>query len=118
MGCSDALSCHLNHGAGSKNSDITLLQPELFHVWAMERIVVDGPEVPLLHNVQKMFMTEPELEDPVTLVAQELLKNQKAPSLCSAEWQISDGLLLFCSKIVMPWNEDLCRQIMEQHHNT
>jgi hypothetical protein len=69
MGRPDALYYHPNHGAGSENSDITLLQLELFCVRAMEGIVVDRPEVPLLHNVWKVFTTEPELEDPVVLVA-------------------------------------------------
>jgi hypothetical protein len=83
----------------------------------MEGIVVDGPEVPLLHDVRKAFATEPELEDPIALVARELLKNRNAPSPRLAKWQISDGLLLFRSKIVAPQNKDFRRQIMEQHHN-
>jgi hypothetical protein len=33
----------------------------------MEGIVVGGPEVPLLHDVWKVFATEPELEDPLRL---------------------------------------------------
>jgi hypothetical protein len=52
------------------------------------------------------------------LIARELLKNWKAPFPHSAKWQISDRLLLFLGKIVVPWNKDLRRQIMEQHHNT
>jgi hypothetical protein len=118
MGHPDALSCHPDHGAGSENSDVTLLRPELFRIRAMEGIVVDGPEIPLLRDVRKVFATEPELEDPAVLVAWQLLKNQKAPSPRSAEWHISDGLLLFRGKIVVPWNKDLRRQIMEQHHDT
>jgi hypothetical protein len=77
-----------------------LLCLELFHVQAMEGITVDRPEVPLLHNVRKVFATEPELEDPIALAAQELLMNQRAPTLHLAKWQIPDRLLLFCSKIV------------------
>jgi hypothetical protein len=118
MGRLDALSRRPDHGAGSENSDVMLLRLELFRIWAMEGIAVDGPEIPLLRNVWKVFATEPELEDPVALVAQELLKNRKAPSPCSAEWQISDGLLLFHGKIVVPRNKELRRQIMEQHHDT
>jgi hypothetical protein len=117
MGCPDALSHCPNHGAGSENSDATFLQPELFWICAMEEITIDGSEISLLHDVQKMFPTEPELEDPVTLVARELLKNRKAPSPCLAEWQISDRLLLFSGKIVVPQNKDLRRRIMEQYHN-
>jgi hypothetical protein len=84
----------------------------------MEGIAVDRPEIPLLRDIRKVFVTEPELEDPIALVARELLKNRKAPSPHSAKWQISDGLLLFRGKIVVPWNKDLCRRIMEQHHDT
>jgi hypothetical protein len=95
-----------------------LLRPELFQIRAMEGIAVDGPEIPLLRDVRKAFATELELEDPVALVARQLLKNRKAPSPRSAEWHISDGLLLFRGKIVVLWNKDLCRRIMEQHHDT
>jgi hypothetical protein len=118
MGCLDTLSHRPDHGAGSENSDVTLLRPELFQIRVMEGIAVDGLEIPLLRNVQKVFATELELEDPVALVARELLKNRKAPSPHSAEWQISDGLLLFHGKIVVPRNKDLRCRIMEQHHNT
>jgi hypothetical protein len=68
MGCPDALSHRPDYGAGSENLDFTLLWLELFWIWAMEGIAVDGPEIPLLHNVQKVFATEPELEDPIALV--------------------------------------------------
>jgi hypothetical protein len=81
-------------------------------------IAVGRPKIPLLHDIQKAFVTELELEDPIALIAWELLKNQKAPSPCSAKLQISHGLLLFRDKIVVPQNKDLCCQIMEQHHNT
>jgi hypothetical protein len=117
MGCPDVLLRRPDHGAGSENLDVTLLRPELFRICAMEGITVERPEVPLLCNIQKAFATEPELGDPVVLVARELLKNWKALSPCSAEWQISDGLLLFHGKIVVLQNKDLHCQIMEQHHN-
>jgi hypothetical protein len=112
MGCPDVLSHRSNPGVGSKNLDVTLL------VWVMEGTIINRPEVPLLCDVWKVFTTEPELEDPVALVAWELLKNRKAASPRSAEWQISDRLLLFHGKIVMLQNEDLHHRIMEQHHDT
>jgi hypothetical protein len=80
MGRPNVLSCRLDHGAGFENSDVTLLRPELFQIRTMEGIAVNGPEIPLLRDIRKAFATEPELEDPVALVAQELLKNQKTPS--------------------------------------
>jgi hypothetical protein len=104
MGRPDVLSRRPDHRAGSEkeNSEVKLLRLELFRIHAMEGIVVDGPKIRLLCDVRKVFATEPELKDPVALVARELLKNQKAPSPRSAEWQISDGLLLFRGKIVVP----------------
>jgi hypothetical protein len=72
MGRPDMLSRHPDHGAGSENLDVTLLRLELFHIRAMEGIAVDRPEVPLLRDVWKVFVTELEFEDPVALVAREL----------------------------------------------
>jgi hypothetical protein len=46
-----------------------LLHPELFHVQATEGITVDRPEILLLCDIWKVFATEPDLEDPVVLVA-------------------------------------------------
>jgi hypothetical protein len=40
-----------------------LLHLELFCVQAMEGITVDGPKVPFLCNIWKVFTTQPELED-------------------------------------------------------
>jgi hypothetical protein len=113
MGRPDALLRHPDHRAGSENSDVTLLWLELFWIHAMEGIVVDGPEILLLRDVQKAFATKPELEDPVALVTRQLLKNRKAPSSRSAEWHISDRLLLCRGKIVVPRNKDLRHWIME-----
>jgi hypothetical protein len=97
-----ALLCCPDHGASSENPDITPFWLELFRICTMEGIAVDGPKIPLLHDVWKVFATEPELEDPIALVARELLKNRKAPSPRSAEWQMLDRLLLFRGKIFVP----------------
>jgi hypothetical protein len=40
------------------------------HVCVTEGILVAGPKIPLLCDVQKAFATELELEDPIALVAQ------------------------------------------------
>jgi hypothetical protein len=37
----------------------------------------------------------------VVLVAQEFLKNQKVHSPQSSKWRISNGVLQFCSKIIV-----------------
>jgi hypothetical protein len=48
----------------------------------MDGIAVNRPKVLRLHDTQKMFATKPELEDPIALVAWELIKNWKASSPC------------------------------------
>jgi hypothetical protein len=55
MGRPDALSHCPDHGAGSENSDATPPWPELFWIRVMEGIAVDGPKIPLLRDVQKVF---------------------------------------------------------------
>jgi hypothetical protein len=80
MGHPDTLLHHLDHGAGSQNSDITLLRPEFFQIHTMEGIAVDRPEIPLLlHDVWKVFGTELKLEDPVVLVAGSSSKTGRPP---------------------------------------
>jgi hypothetical protein len=68
----------------------------------IEGIMVNELEVPLLHDVWKVFATEPELEDPIVPIARELLKNQQAPSPCSPKGQISDRLLLLAVRLLCP----------------
>jgi hypothetical protein len=36
----------------------------------------------------------------------------------SAEWSESDGLLMFHGKVYIPRDRDLCRCIVEQHHDS
>jgi hypothetical protein len=74
MGRLDALSRRLNHGSISDNQDVMLLTPELFHVRALEGVVVVGPEVPLLRDIRDALAADPDVEEPVALAAREILK--------------------------------------------
>jgi hypothetical protein len=118
MGKPDSLGWQPDHGPGQDNTDVTLLSPDLFHIRVLEGVVVAGLEVPLLRDIREALADEPDLEDPVVLVAWELLKVRGTRSSWSAEWHVDAGLLYFRSKIVVPQDKDLRRQILEQHHNT
>ena len=61
---------------------------------------------------------EPDLEDPVTLTAREVLKVWGARLFQSAKWHVDAGLLYFHGKIVIPRDKDLCCWLLEQHHDT
>jgi hypothetical protein len=74
--------------------------------------------VPLLHDIREALADELDLEDPVVLAAQELLKVRGTWSSRSAEWHVDAGLLYFRGKIVVPRDKDLCHWILEQHHDT
>jgi hypothetical protein len=119
MGRPDALSRRPDHGGSSEdNRDVTLLRPELFHVRAMEGVVVSGPEVPILRDIRNALSREADLEDPVARAAREVLKVRGTRSTRSSEWHVEGGLLYFRGKIVVPRDSDLRRRIMEQHHDT
>lgn len=118
MGRPDALSRRPDHGVTSDSQDITLLRPDLFRIRAMEGLTVAGPEVPLLCNIRDALAGEPDLEEPVAVTAQELLKARGVRSAKSAEWHVEGGLLYFRGKIVVPRDKDLRCRILEKHHDT
>ena len=49
----DALSCWADYGTGADNNNIVLLRPELFVIWALEGLVIQGKEVSILADIQK-----------------------------------------------------------------
>ena len=54
MGKPDALLCWADHGTGTGDNDnIVLLMPELFAIWALEGLVIQGEEVSILADIQK-----------------------------------------------------------------
>jgi RNase H-like domain found in reverse transcriptase len=72
MGKSDALSHRSDHGSGSDdNSDLVLLQPELFVVRTLEGLTLVGEQHGILREVRKAFR-EASLEDEVSGAVQKL----------------------------------------------
>ena len=54
MGKPDALSCQADHGTGAGDNDnIVLLRPELFAIWALEGLAIQGEEVSILADIWK-----------------------------------------------------------------
>jgi Integrase zinc binding domain/RNase H-like domain found in reverse transcriptase len=117
MGKSDALSHHSYHGSGSDdNSDLVLLQPELFVVRTLEGLTLVGEERGILREVRKAFR-EASLEDEVSGAVQKL-RESGGRSLVSAEWAETDGVLTFHGKVFVPDDHDLRRQVVAQHHDS
>jgi hypothetical protein len=117
MGKPDALSRRPDHGDGSgDNNNITLLKPELFTICALEGITVEGEEQDILREVHQRNHDR-EQEDLVATAAK-ALKESRGNSVRSSEWKESEGLLLFRDHIYVPNNAELCRRIIEQHHDT
>jgi Integrase zinc binding domain len=113
----DALSCHSAHGSGSDdNSDLVLLQPELFVVRALEGLTLVGEECGILREVINTF-GEASLEDEVSGVVRKLRESGRR-SLVSAEWAETDGVLTFRGKVYVPYVCDLRQQVVAQHHDS
>ena len=54
MGKPDALSCQADHRTGAGDNDnIVLLRPELFAIWALEGLAIQGEEVSILADIWK-----------------------------------------------------------------
>jgi len=53
MGKTDALSQRSDHGLGTEdNSNMTLLQPELFTIQAIEGLAAEGEEQDILRDIR------------------------------------------------------------------
>jgi Integrase zinc binding domain len=117
MGKSDALSCRSDHGSGSDdNSNLVLLQPELFVVRMLEGLTLVGEECGILQEVRKAF-GEASLEDEVSGAVRKL-RESGGRSLVSAEWAETEGVLTFGGKVYVPDVCDLRRQVVAQHHDS
>jgi hypothetical protein len=89
MGKPDALSQHVDHGDGSRdNKDITLLQPELFAICALEGLIVEGEEQDILQDICHRNQAGAQ-EDAVATAAQALKKSAVGKSLQSAKWWLT-----------------------------
>ena len=54
MGKPDTLLHQADHGTrAGDNNNIILLRPELFAIWALEGLAIQGEEVPILADIQK-----------------------------------------------------------------
>jgi len=118
MGKPDALSHCADHGLGrDDNSNIMMLSPKLFWVHTLSGLDIVGEERDILQDVQHS-LHDNDLEESVTKAALELCRDRGCSTVHSAEWSESDGLLMFRGKIYVPRDQDLCRRIVEQHHDS
>src|SRR5436853_7854084 len=97
------------------NANIVLLAPKHFAVRALEALEFTGPELGILHDIRK-GVQNPE-EEPVAKAVKQLRKSSTR-SLRSREWSDRDGLLYFRSRIYVPPDSDLRRQIVSLCHDT
>ena len=112
----DTLSRRADHGKGDENNtDITLLKPEYFQVYTLRRghILLTGEEQGLLRRIRDTR----DYDEPVAK-AMELLKRSGQRSLAGEEWSHEQDLILFRGKVYMPKDEDLRRQIVQNHHDS
>jgi transposase InsO family protein len=118
MGKPDALSCRADHGSGrDDNSNLVLLNPELFRIHALAGVHAIGEERQILRDIRR-DLRETELEEPVAKAAQELCRDHGQGTVRSAEWSETDGLLMFRGKIYVLANPNLRRRIVAQHHDS
>ena len=93
MGKPDALSRRADHGTGSAdNSDITLLDPKLFAIRALEGLEFTGQELDILRDVRK-GVKDPQ-EEPIASAVKELQK-PSTRTVRLSEWSDREGLLYF-----------------------
>ena len=79
-------------------------------------MTVEGPKRDIMHEIQK-GVRHGKHEDAV-LVAMKELEKSKGKTLQSSEWAQDKGLWRFCDRIYVPMIPDLCRRIVEQHHDS
>ena len=85
MGKADVLLRRLDHGLGAgDNKNMTLLQPELFAICALEGVMAVGEERDILWDIRGHLRTSGP-EDPVAKAVTELRKGHDR-SVRSAEW--------------------------------
>ena len=78
-------------------------------------MTVEGPKRDIMHEIQK-GVRHGKHEDAV-LVAMKELEKSKGKTLQSSEWAQDEGLWRFRDCIYVPMIPDLCRRIVEQHHD-
>jgi hypothetical protein len=117
MGKSDALLRCPDHGSRSQdNSNIVLLNADLFVVCVMEAVAVEGEEHEVLRDIQAK-VKEGCMDDSITLMVKGL-KDSKSRMVKGAEWNLHEGLVHFCDCIYVPHDEELQRRIVAQYHDS
>jgi hypothetical protein len=106
MGKPDALSRRPDHSNGSgDNNDVVLLKPELFAIWALEGLVVEGEEKEIVQEIRRKNRTG-EVEMQVA-AAVKGLKEGNRRTMVGSEWREENGLILFRNRIYVPRNAEL-----------
>ncbi|KAJ8507306.1 hypothetical protein ONZ45_g10310 [Pleurotus djamor] len=119
MGKPDALSRRADHDDGKNdNQNLVLLKPAYFAIRATG-VTLEGEETVVLEDIRQ-GVKDRRYEDAVAKAAEQL-KRSRAHNpriLRTAEWQLSEGLLLYRGKVYVPDVKDLRRRIVEQHHDS
>jgi len=117
MGKTDALSRCEDHGSGTTdNQDLVLLQPDLFIVRALEGLSATGEEHTILRAIRRALQ-EGTKEEPVIKAVEELWKGAWK-RIRGSEWSEVESLLHFQGKIYVPYDAELHRCIVSQHHDS
>src|SRR3981189_420561 len=96
---------------------MTLLSPDLFRVHVLSAIAIIGPEREILRD-NRGSLRDDKQEELVAKAARELQMDRGRGTVRSAEWSEAEGLMLFRGKVYVPEDRELCRRIIEQHHDT
>ena len=117
MGTLDTLSWRSDHGDGKQdNSNIMLLKLDFFTIRALEGLMVEGEEKEIVREIWRRNR-EGEADIQVAVAVKELKRgNQRF--MRGEEWKERDGLILFHDRIYVPKNDELCRWIVAQHHDS
>jgi hypothetical protein len=95
MGKSDMLLRRPDHGSGSQdNTNLVLLNTDLFMVRALESVFVEGEEKEVLSDIHTKVKSGV-MEDSVAKMVKGL-KDSKAHMVMGAEWNLCDGLVYYC----------------------
>jgi len=117
IGKSDILSWRPDYSTGtSDNKDVTLLRLEMFAIWALEGVELEGAKKNMLSNIHKGNCNRDQ-EESIAQVACEL-QQSSSWMVHSIEWSNVDSLLQFQGKIYVPWNLELHRHIVSLYHDT
>ena len=113
----DVLFQRLDHSTGtSDNEDVTLLHSEMFTIWALEGIKLEGAERNMLSDICKDNHNGNQ-EKPVAWAACKL-QQSSSQIVYSIEQSNVNGLLCFQDKIYVFQNLDLHRYIVLLYYDT